>query len=414
MALQVGLAVAQTPPEAPGGGQASPEPGRGDTVTTRPRPEFDPIGVRLGGFFLYPSVGVVERYHSNIFFTDSGAEDDFITVLSPSLVLKSNWNNHALNLFADSDIGFYASNSDENYQDAKIGFDGRLDILRDAKLTGGFTFERAHEDRSSPDQTSAAEPVTFLRYHPKAAFIKRFNRLSTQFGADLIVYDYDDASTSGGATLNMDDRNRHELQGTARVGYEIAPRYEAFVRGSVNDRRYTDDIDDSGFERDSHGWEVAGGLAFDLSGVTSGNLFAGYLTQEFDDPAFSSINGVSFGGDLTWNPTRLTTVTFQASRTVEETTLSGAAGALVSDIRASVDHELRRNIILSADLRYRNYDYENISRDDDVIGAGFGGTYLVNRHARLRLRYGFAKRESNTSGADYDAHTVLIGLVTQY
>ena len=275
MALQVGLAVAQTPPEAPGGGQASPEPGRGDTVTTRPRPEFDPIGVRLGGFFLYPSVGVVERYHSNIFFTDSGAEDDFITVLSPSLVLKSNWNNHALNLFADSDIGFYASNSDENYQDAKIGFDGRLDILRDAKLTGGFTFERAHEDRSSPDQTSAAEPVTFLRYHPKAAFIKRFNRLSTQFGADLIVYDYDDASTSGGATLNMDDRNRHELQGTARVGYEIAPRYEAFVRGSVNDRRYTDDIDDSGFERDSHGWDVAGGLAFDLSGVTSGNLFAG-------------------------------------------------------------------------------------------------------------------------------------------
>jgi len=410
----VDLAAAQTPSAAPGGANMPREPGPGDTVTSRPRPDFDPVGVRAGAFFLYPKLGLTERYNSNIFYTDSGADGDFVTVLSPSLDVKSNWNNHQMNLFAGVDVGKYASNSSEDYVDARAGFDGRIDIRRDANLSGGFTFRREHEDRSSPDQAGASEPVTYFRYNPRIAATKRFNRLSARLGADLIVYEYDDASTTGGGTLNMDDRNRRELQGSARIGYDFSPGYEAFVRGTVNDRSYTDNLDDSGFDRGSQGWEVVGGLAFDLGGVTSGNVFAGYLSQEFDDPSFGTIDGVSMGGDLTWNPTRLTTVKLEAARTVEETTLSGASGSLSTDVRATVDHELRRHVILSADVRYRNLDYDGISRNDDVIGAGLSGTYLLNRHANLRLRYGYATRSSNTAGADYDAHTVLVRLVTQY
>lgn len=412
--LQGGIADAQTPPGSPDDRSSSGVPGRGDTVTSRARPEFDPLGVRAGGFFIFPKFGVSERYNSNIFYTDTGEDGDAVTVLSPSLDVKSNWNNHALNFFAGIDAGKYASNSSEDFLDARAGFNGRLDVRRDANIAGGFKFEREHEDRSSPDQAGAADPVTFVRYNPEISATKRFNRLSARLGADLIVYDYDDAETSSGTTLNMDDRNRRELQGSMRVGYDFSPGYEAFLRGTVNDRTYSDDSDDSGFDRGSQGWEVVAGLAFDLGGVTFGNVFAGYLSQEFDDPTFGTISGASFGGDLTWNPTRLTSVKLEASRTAEETTLSGASGSLASDVRLTVDHELLRQLILTADARYRNYDYEGISRDDDVLGLGVGGTYLLNRHLNLRFRYGYATRDSTVSGADYDAHSAVLRLVTQY
>lgn len=407
---------AQSPPSSPQSdvNRSAPEPGPGDTVKSRPRPDYDPVGARLGGFFLYPEMSVTEIYRDNIFYTENNKTDDFITVVSPKLNLKSNWNNHALNLFADMDAGFYASNSDENYTDLRAGANGRVDIQRDMNVSGGVTVERLHEDRSSPDQTAASEPVEYVRTRPTIAFNKRFNRLSTRLSGSVSDYRYDDAETASGNTLSMEDRNRREYQGSVRVGYAFAAGYEGFVRGTANRRAYSQDTDDAGFDRSSDGWETVAGLAFDLGSVTQGNIFGGYLTQNFDDPAFESIEGISYGGDLTWNPTRLTTVTAGAQRSVEETTLSGASGADSSTMELGVDHELRRNIILSGDIRYQMIDYDGISREDDVTGGGLGGSYLVNRNFRLSTRYGYATRNSNVTGGDYDTHSIRLQLTAQY
>jgi hypothetical protein len=295
-ALAGGICWAQTPPATPQEQmETQREPGERDTVTSRPRPEHDPLGVRLGGFFLYPKAELAEVYRDNIYYSDGNEESGFITVLSPSLLLKSNWNNHALNFFAGADIGRHIDNSDENYEDWRAGFDGRVDIDRSANVTGGFKFTDKHENRSSPDSpTGAAEPATYTEYGPQVAITKRFNRLSMRLGGDLAVLDFDDVTANNGNTLNQDDRDRMETEGNFRLGYEIVPQYEAFVRTAVNNRKY----DDSNIKRDSQGWEVMAGVALDLGGVTYGNVFAGYMSQDYDDPTLKTVNGIGFGGDI--------------------------------------------------------------------------------------------------------------------
>src|SRR4051812_21342077 len=47
---------------------------RGQTVTDRPRPELDPLGVHLGTFFLYPRLELDELFNDNIFATRSGKQ----------------------------------------------------------------------------------------------------------------------------------------------------------------------------------------------------------------------------------------------------------------------------------------------------------------------------------------------------
>jgi uncharacterized protein (PEP-CTERM system associated) len=117
---------------------------------------------------------------------------------------------------------------------------------------------------------------------------------------------------------------------------------------------------------------------------------------------------------VTWNVTQLTTVTFEASRTIEETTLSGAAGALSSDAQLTVDHELLRNLIVSAGARFNYIDYEGISREDDIAGLGLGATYLINRYFNAGLRYSFTARDSNVANADYETQSALLTITAQY
>ncbi len=45
---------------------------RGDTVATRARPEYDPLGIRAGSFLFFPQLSVDELYNDNIFATDGG------------------------------------------------------------------------------------------------------------------------------------------------------------------------------------------------------------------------------------------------------------------------------------------------------------------------------------------------------
>ncbi|MCI0430482.1 MAG: outer membrane beta-barrel protein, partial [Rhodospirillales bacterium] len=44
-----------------------PEPERAQSVFERPRPDYDPLGIRAGGFLIYPQVELGEAYNDNIF-----------------------------------------------------------------------------------------------------------------------------------------------------------------------------------------------------------------------------------------------------------------------------------------------------------------------------------------------------------
>ena len=69
-----GLRTAPRPPVAPTVPELRPEPfgyylQRGQSVTERPRPELDPLGIHAGGFFIYPRAELDQVYNDNIYAT---------------------------------------------------------------------------------------------------------------------------------------------------------------------------------------------------------------------------------------------------------------------------------------------------------------------------------------------------------
>lgn len=372
------------------------------TVTTRPKPELDPSGVRLGSFVLFPSLGLGSEYTDNVFKTDGDERDDFVHHVLPAARLVSDWSNHALELGVEADIGIHADHASEDYEDVSGWANGRLDVTKSTSVFGGVLVESLHEDRGSPDAVAGRRPTPFDRLTATLGLAQRFNRVTLEGEARFVELDFDDVRADGGGRINNDDRDRDVYVGALKLGYEIVPRYLAFVRGTVNRRDYHARSDDLGFERDSHGYDLALGTEFDLTGVTFGEVHVGYREQTYEDPRFRTLNGVSFGARLTSNITPITTLQLLVDREIEETSLTTAEGYWSTSVRLKADHELLRNLILSAHLGLGLADYEGIDREDEIYGAGLSATYQMNRHVGVTAGYRYEERASSGSARDRD------------
>lgn len=401
-------------PEQPG--RAIPTPTtvlpRGDTVASRARPELDPLGIRAGAFLIFPELAIDEIYNDNIFAENNDETDDFITSVQPEVTIESNWSRHALAIAGGADFGFYAQNSDENYQDWYAATNGRLDVSRDLALYLGGGAARRHEVRGTSEETGGSEPTVYYEYNAFGRYDQSFDRLGLTVDALFDRVDYTNTPAEGDADLLNNDRDRNVYSTPIRLGFEITPDYEAFVRATPNIRRYDQTPDDADVDRDSWGYSVAGGVSLDLGGITFGEIYGGYLQQFYEDSDLDTVSAPTFGGLLTWNATTLTTVTLAIERAVLETTDAGASGYISTAGELTVDHELLRNVILSAGGSVTNNDYEGTNRTDWFYIGNVGARYLLNRNLYLSAGYLFRHRTSNEVN-NFDQNLIRIGLQTQ-
>jgi len=150
--------------------------------------------------------------------------------------------------------------------------------------------------------------------------------------------------------------------------------------------------------RDSQGYTVSGGVDFELTALLRGDIAVGYLNEEKDDDFFSDVSGLSLDGNMQWFPTRLTTVNFAAGRRVVDVGAFDSPSAVETRFSAGVDHELRRNVILSGYAGVSNYEYEEVDRQDDNLELGATATYKMNKRVHWDAFVRNLERDTSGSG----------------
>jgi len=389
------------------------EPLRPETVTTRERPELDPLGIRAGAFLIYPATTIEGEHDDNIYATNTDEDSAYIAHFRPELGIDSNWGRHALNFDAAADIARYDDHNDENYDDYHARVDGRLDIQQQNNLSGGAGYAHEHVSRSSPnDEAASKEPTTYDVGSLSAAYRHRLNRLTFRVGGTADNFDYDNGKTESGTTIDNQDQNRDQYTVLGQVNYEIQPEYSAFFRAIYKDVNYDQKYDNNDLQRSSDGYQFDVGTELFFSGVMFGEVYIGYVERDYDDPTLDSIDKFTGGGSVTWLPTGLTTVIFAAERDIDETIVDNTSGILGTQGSVNVDHELLRNLLLNARLVVRDEDFEGTSRNDDYVKIGLGAKYLMNRHLYLTMGYDYLDRDSNTSGGvnDFTDNRFLVGI----
>jgi hypothetical protein len=375
--------------------------------------DYEPLGIRAGAFQIFPSTTVSETYNDNVNATDTNTRDDFITIVSPQIQVQSDFSRHAVGFTVFSDVGRYAQDSNEDFWDFGINGNGRLDIMRDSNLDGSFTVARLHDARDDPEDDATAEesarPVRFMDYNARLAYNHLFNRITFRVTGQFDRQDY----RQGAGSANQNDRDRNIYTGLLRVGYNISPRINAFTEGLYTVQRRDVHRDSSGRERDSHGWGGRGGLDVNFTDLLFGEAFLGYREEYFDDSAFETKSGFNYGLNLTWLPTRLTTVTLTGGSDFEPTTNEDASANFQSRVGLRADHELLRNVVIGAGVGYVRNDFENTDRTDNRWDANADITYLINRHFSVGAAYGYSTRSSDDPDARFDRNLVSLRVRAQ-
>lgn len=373
----------------------------GIAVMDRPRPEYDAKGIPLGAFRLFPAVDLRVNATDNVFQASSANKSDVSLELAPAFKLASEWSQHMVEFFGRLNALRYAEHSSENLTDWALGAEGRLDIRRGSAVFAGISDSMAHEGRSSPNSPgNISEPVRYSRFHAHGGVAVQPNHLRVFLGGEFDRYSYDATPLNGGGFLNNSDRDRDEYRLRARVSLEVSEGYLAFVEADYDRRTFDTEIDRTGVNRDSNGSSINAGFEFKLVEFLQGEVFVGYLDRQFGAP-LQDFSGFNYGSTLKWSATPLTTVHLTASRVLSDTTVVDSSVIAEKAFGIGVDHELRRNVIIRANVTHVDSAFVGTPREDNYVEARVGATYLIDRNLSATAGYEHRERDSSVSGENF-------------
>jgi hypothetical protein len=384
-------------------------------VRDRPHPEYDALGVPVGSFTLLPKVSASAIYDDNIFAL-STKTSDVLLVVAPDLQILSNWNRNALQFDLSSEFDEYTSHGSQNSTEYQATASYRLDVDHASQVTLAASAGRLTQPRTSVNtEADELEPVQYDLVQAHLTGFRIFDRLKITSHIDISDYSFNNVTATDGAFVREDFQDHYELAGTLRADYAISPATALFIEGTPNVHTYDLEPPTVPFRRDSNGFDLLSGLNFQVSHLVTGEVGVGYQMQHYVDRQFEGVDGLALRGQLTWYATQLITVTLHADRTFQDSGLPDTAAVKVSDISATADYELLRNLIVTGTFGYTHYEYPGLDRLDNRVAAGLGATYLFSRSLGLTLGYSYLRQDSSgvAHGFNFDDNRLAMTLTLQ-
>jgi hypothetical protein len=379
-------------------------------VADRDHPEYDPLGIRLGTFRLFPKVAASVAYDDNIYALNAKTGDAVFDI-HPSLDIRSLWSRNDLRLVLDYDADRYAAHQGQDNDSYSGNLAGRLDVDRDSSIAADLSAARAIQPRISQNSIAGVlKPISYDLVQGELNGFRVFDRIKASARLDVSRYSYDNTTDVNGAPVQEDYQDHDEYLATARVDYALSPATTFFVEGSGDDHSYRLSPPLAPFRRDSHGYDVLAGADFQATHLIGGSIGVGYLSQTYNDPRFDGVNGLALRGTLRWYLTPLVTITLMGNRTFEDSGLPNVAAARFTEESLAVDYELLRNLILGGRLDHQVYEYPGINGHDDRDGAVLNATYWLNRDLGVILAYNYVRQRSSgaNSGLSFDDNRLAL------
>lgn len=362
------------------------------------RDRFDGLGLRAGQFVVLPDIETGYFYDSNVFGESASPDSDSGVHISPSVVLRSDFGRHQLNLRAGLDHYEYLNFSSQSRTNFDGELDAQYDVTGDTALRGGLKGGKFNQEPGDLEYPTGAltSPGEYYEFHSWASIKHAFNRLAVSVGAAFDFSDYDDVDG-----IEQDFRDGRVVTTGGRMSYLVSPGYRIFGDFRYNWRDY-----DGAIIADSDGWRALAGVEFEITRLVSGELSVGYNEQSYDLAGSPTTSAFSYHGALTWNPTPLMTVKFEADRTIEDSTFN-QTGRVQDLARLTVDYEILRTLVFSPSVAFSFNDYDNSPVDDLRIEAGAELEYQVNRFISVGSRYKYTYSDITGPGlTDWDRHLV--------
>lgn len=374
---------------------------------------YEALGIRAGGFVLYPSLTITGGYTTNA-AAGAGGGPAVLGILAPELFIQSDWERHEVTLDFKGSYTHFSDGVTPDDPRASVDATATIDLPYDwsVDLAAGAAYKTDDiEDPAFPAGADTLPPVVDLT--SSAALNGTFGARGTftiEGIADRTTYQN---ATSGGVIVDQSDRNNSVFGARLRVGYEATPVLTPFIEGEVDRRIYDQTVDHNGLQRGSVETSGRVGVAFDRGPLVTGEVSVGTTSETFDDPTLSAIQALTFDGNLVWSPTKLTTVTFDGSTTLNPSVDPASSGSVVHDGSVEVAYAWRDNVTLKAKGEVSSETFQGVGQTDNTYDATLSATWKLNRTFQLTGSYVHEWLDSTDPTTNYQSDTVQLELRAQ-
>ena len=381
-------------------------------VKNRQQPGYEPVGIRSGSWMFSPALTFGGFYDSNVFASNTMKRSDIAAVVEPSLLASTLWEHHGIDVTLDTQSTTYSQNSGLDQTNASLKGRAWFDISHDLAVLTNFQIAHLNEGvgtLSSP--VNAVQPTPYDLLSDDVSLRKEFNRLTASIGFRTDSYDFQSTRAQDGSIINQDSRDGQIYTLHSRIDYAISSSLGWFTAVEGNERNIRGT---PGQSLDSQGYRALSGVTLGLTNLITGEFGAGFVQQRFVDPTIGTIEGPTYRARLTWRPTRLLDVHFNAEQVVTETADTSSLGVLANAVQLGADYELLRNVVISATGGYEIDRFFGQQRKDRVTTTDARVKYLLNRFANISVFHQYTNRNSDIPAFSYDKHQVGINVTAQF
>jgi hypothetical protein len=373
----------------------------GVTVQSRLHPEYEPLGIRVGGFMVYPSLDESTFYNSNVNGTPNSGSFGLHT--SGVVSALSNWNRNNLDVSVGVDNYQFFSFPSERYTDWNVGAAGGYTI-DDNPLTVGYYHDSYHQLGVGIATVQSETPVSDQVDSARIGYTFNFSRLAVSPVISFSAYQYGTATVLGEPVdLRSLDRNVVAASVTNRYSLSDEGGLLLVLQGFAS--RFPNQQPGQP-TNDSNSFMLLGGFDYQSENVWRYRMLLGVEVREFESSQFPTHTAPVAEGSVTWQPTGLTTVTGSLSRLIEDPQSAETNGYVLTQGRIELAHELERNVIIGGTANIALVQYLQGSSQTNVsIGANV--QWLINRNVRLTGGVSYSKQLGSNSSATADVPASL-------
>lgn len=378
-------------------------------VLDRKRPIFDAMPIRIPGFDLFVEPRVSVTGDTNV-LRRSGGSADVYAEPGARVEARSTWSQHSLKVTADGVKRVHATFTNEDFWTATAAVVGRLDVTSHLQLTGEVRGGRDVDQRGNVGTVSGTRsPVSFDFLDLTASARYQTGRFAFDGTVRYQDRDFLDSISLAGDPIDMQFRSASRRLFIGGVSYRVSPDLSLATSLRYDTLGYSVS---TGRNRDSDGLRALVGVQGDLTRLLRGHVLVGVITRNYADSSLDSTQNLTYDVELDWLVTDLSTIQLSATRDVLNSSNRATPVELRTTLAASIDHELLRNLIVTATAQHFEAAYANIGPKDSSDMLVLSARWLVNPRLEINGRVVTQQRRAAPAlnAFDYDSARLTLGV----
>ena len=387
------------------------------------------------GGYIHGYLSVAERWTDNLFYTSDDTDSDFVTHVTPGIRLSLPGTKEDLlaistattspggltfDRLADPEnrqfqaylsyspeMEFYHDHSDENTTTHSANGLVRYRVRSKLTIEAYDRYINGYEDYNS-GRRSVRDDYQY-NLLGMAADYDLSSKLSMRANYRHFMVDYDSAES--------DNRNRTDNSLATSVYFRLLSKTALLAQVVYTDLGYDTQYS---YQKDSTDWRYYGGLWWNITAKSRGQIKIGMGRRDYDDGSLSAEDRLIYEVLIDHHFTPKTSIRVSAYRRQNESSIYSYDSVLTHFIRLGYLQKMTARIQASLDLEYENEAYEGRA---DAVSAGYyddldydtyavipAVKYALNGWLSIGLEYCYEKREANIDYWDYTKNQIVVRL----